>query len=67
MKFIQLTSFQNDSEIFINVQVIGHMYNQEEMLRGKNTGYTHICLLTNNNGGMKVKESVYEILELINN
>jgi len=59
MKFIELTLFDNDIRIFCNVEMIGHFY------RDGQRKYTDICLLTNNNGGMKVKESVYEILELI--
>lgn len=66
MKFIQLTTL-TDNEMFINTEMIGHMYNQQKMIKGKETGYTQICLVTNNNGGIKVKESIYEILELINN
>jgi len=66
MKFITLTLI-SENEVIVNVEMIGHMYQQEEMIKGKKTGCTLICLVTNNNGGMKVKESIYEILELINN
>jgi hypothetical protein len=66
MKFIQLTLLA-EIEVLINVEMIGHMYPQAEMIKGKEKGYTQICLVTNNNGGMKVKESIYEILELIKN
>jgi hypothetical protein len=47
--------------------MIGHFYTNTEIIRGKETAFTTICLLTNNNGGMKVKESTYKILELIKN
>jgi len=61
IKFIELTLKADDIKIFCNVEMIGHFY------RAKETIYTDICLLTNNNGGMKVKESVNEIIQLINN
>lgn len=61
MKFIELTLHANDIKIFCNVEMIGHFYQANE------NRYTDICLLTNNNGGMKVNESVNEILQLINN
>lgn len=67
MNYITLTGLISLDEIIINTEMIGHMINQEEMIKGKQTGYTKICLLTNNNGGFKVKESIYEILELIKN
>jgi hypothetical protein len=45
--------------------MIGHFYSNTEIIGGKEKSFTNICLLTNNNGGMKVKESTYKILELI--
>ena len=65
MKFIELTLFSNDIKIFCNVEMIGHFYRAET--NNKQHAYTDICLLTNNNGGMKVKESVNEIIQLIYN
>ncbi len=65
MKFIELTLYTNDIKIFVNVEMIGHFYRAET--NNKQHAYTDICLLTNNNGGMKVKESVNQILQLINN
>jgi mannose/fructose-specific phosphotransferase system component IIA len=56
-----------NNEIIVNVEMIGHFYNNTEIIGGKEKGFTTICLLTNNNGGMKVKESIYQILELIKN
>jgi|688.fasta_scaffold2020271_2 hypothetical protein len=66
IKFIQLT-FLNNDEVLINVEMIGHFYYSSTMIQGKEKGCTHICVLTNNNGGMKVQESTHKILELINN
>jgi hypothetical protein len=63
MKFIELTLYTIDIKIFVNVEMIGHFYRAET--NNKQHAYTDICLLTNNNGGMKVKESTYKILELI--
>ena len=65
MKFIELTLFANNIRIFVNVEMIGHFYRAET--NNKQHAYTDICLLTNNNGGMKVKESVNEIIQLIYN
>ena len=65
MKFIELTLFAHNIGIFVNVEMIGHFYRAET--NGKTHAYTDICLLTNNNGGMKVKESVNEIIQLIYN
>ena len=65
MKFIELTLYTNNIRIFVNVEMIGHFYRAET--NNKQHAYTDICLLTNNNGGMKVKESVNEIIQLINN
>jgi len=65
MKFIELTLYTNNVKIFCNVEMIGHFYRPET--NNKQHAYTDICLLTNNNGGMKVKESVNEIIQLIYN
>jgi hypothetical protein len=65
MNYITLTSITTNNEIIVNVEMIGHFYTNTEIIRGKETAFTTICLLTNNNGGMKVKESTYKILELI--
>ncbi len=65
MNYITLTSMITNNEIIVNVEMIGHFYSNTEIIGGREKSFTNICLLTNNNGGMKVKESTYKILELI--
>ena len=66
IKLIQLTTI-DDNEIFINVEMIGHIYNTSTMIKGYQKGVSVVAVSTHNNGGFKVKESIYQILELINN
>jgi len=58
MKFIKVTSDKNDDNIFINVDMIGHIYNDSNYI-------TTIGVATHNNGGFKVSETIEEVLELI--
>ena len=57
MKIIKLTSHYDGSDVYLNVDYIGHFY------RGDN--FTAVGLTTHNNGGFKVKETPQEILDLI--
>lgn len=70
MRFIQLTSSRNNNKkIYINVETIGHVYEEKET--GQYSGeekdrvITYVGCLTHNNGGFKVLESVNEVLTLI--
>ena len=56
MKFIKLTS-STGNDIVVNVARIGHMY--------KDGDYTRVGVTTHNNGGFSVKETIEEILKLI--
>ena len=58
MKIIKLTSSMGGSDIYVNVDCIGHFY-----------GYSNNTLVgvtTHNDGGFRVKETPEEIVELIN-
>lgn len=66
MKLIKLTSSNNTGDIYINVEYIGHMYEVKETVeygRVEVEAYTVIGVLTHNNGGFKVKETVKLIVK----
>ena len=58
MKIIKLTSATGGSDIYVNIDCMGHFY-----VNGK---HTLVGVTTHNNGGFRVKETPEEILELIN-
>jgi hypothetical protein len=68
MKLIKLTSLRNSEDIYINIGCIGHMY---EVAETKSYGsidkpkHTKIGVITHNNGGFEVKETVKEITRII--
>ena len=67
-KFIQVTSLSNGGKILVNVRHIGHFYETEEKIEyGKVTKpkHTRFGVTTHNNGGFEVKETVDEILKMI--
>jgi hypothetical protein len=67
MKFIKLTNLSGDP-IYVNPQHIGHMYPiREKSEYGKITkpAHTRLGVVTHNNGGFEVKESISAILEMI--
>ena len=69
MKIIKLTSVDKSS-IYINVECIGHLYeiaDKMEYGRVSEAKHTRVGVVTHNNGGFKVIESVEKILKLINN
>jgi hypothetical protein len=69
MKFITLTSI-GGGVIVVNVTHIGYLYHiKDEVMYGKITkeGHTRLGVTTHNNGGFSVKETVDEIISLINN
>ena len=68
MRIIKLTSLHDKSPIYINIDVIGHIYEvKEEIKYGKveKAKHTRIGALTHNNGGFSVIESAEEIFLLI--
>jgi hypothetical protein len=58
-KFIALTALHNKQTIYLNVDMIGDLWQGE--------GFSSVGHLTHNNGGFKVTQDVEEILDLINN
>lgn len=59
IKFVKLTSYNNNNAIYLNIDMIGDICEITE-------GYTRVGHLTHNNGGFKVSEEVEEVLYLIN-
>lgn len=57
-KFIKVTSISLGSPVYINIQHIGHFYEYG--------GNTTIGVTTHNNGGFSVKESIEDIVKMIN-
>lgn len=67
-KFIQVTSLSNGRKILVNVKHIGHCIAVEEKIeygRVEKPEHTSLGVTTHNNGGFAVKESVDEILKMI--
>jgi len=67
MKIIKLTSVDK-SAIYINVEHIGHFYeiaDKMEYGRVTETKHTRVGVVTHNNGGFKVIESVDKILKML--
>jgi hypothetical protein len=58
MKIIKLTNSMSGSDIYVNVDCVGHFY--------VNGNHTSVGITTHNNGGFRVKETPEEIVELIN-
>ena len=66
MKLIKLTSFNNKTPIYINIDMIGHLYEVEEKdFNREPKKYTVIGTTTHNNGGFKVIESIQEVFNRI--
>ena len=67
MKIIKLTS-PDKSLIYINVEHIGHFYEvaaKIEYGRVEKEKYTKVGVRTHNNGGFRIKETVEQVLKLI--
>ena len=58
-KFIALTSVIDKGTIYLNVDMIGHIFQDDEC--------TRVGHLTHNNGGFRVTQDAEEILDLIKN
>lgn len=70
MWVIKVTSLHTKTPIYINVDMIGHMYEvAEESNHSRITTPKHtvIGITTHNNGGFKVLESIEEIAKRIAN
>jgi hypothetical protein len=68
MRLIKLTSLQDKQPIYINIDAIGHFYEVKEEIkygRVEKVKHTRIGVITHNNGGFSVIESVKEIIKLI--
>ena len=67
MKLIKLTSFNDGKPIYVNVDQIGHMYDEpaKTEYNRETKGYTVVGVVTHNNGGFKVVEDIKKILKLI--
>lgn len=67
MRFIKLTSIAKDStDYYINIDCIGHMNEVKETIsHGLSPKHTVVGVTTHNNGGFRVKETVKEIIQLI--
>ena len=66
-KTIKVTTLQDKKPIYINIDMIGHIYKGEDkQIYGlPDETHTVIGTLTHNNGGFKVVESVEEIFKRI--
>jgi hypothetical protein len=68
MKLIKVTSAADNKAIYINVTQIGHMYEVEAKYnygRLEEDKHTRMGITTHNNGGLKVKESMKQILKMM--
>jgi hypothetical protein len=59
MKFIELKSSNTKEPVYLNIDMIGHIYQCD--------GFTKVGHLTHRNGGFEVTQDAEEILDLINN
>jgi len=67
-KFIKLTNLKDSESIYINVEVIGHIYDVNEKIqhgRVEVEKHTVVGSTCHNNGGFKVKETTKQIFKLI--
>jgi hypothetical protein len=68
MKLIKLTNLKDKSPIYVNAEMIGHIYEVEDKYEyGRITeeAHTKVAVLTHNNGGFKVQETLEIILSLL--
>jgi hypothetical protein len=67
MKLIKLTSLQDGKNIYVNPELIGHIYEVEETKEYnviRTPKHTVIGVTTHNNGGFKVKETPEQIFKM---
>lgn len=68
MKIIKVTSLENKSSVYINVEQIGHFYRVGKEIqygRGKGVEHTKLAVTTHNNGGLTITETPEELIEMI--
>jgi hypothetical protein len=66
MRTIKVTTLSDKRSIYINIDMIGHLYEMEEKDFNRGTKkYTVIETTTHNNGGFKVIESIQEVFNRI--
>jgi hypothetical protein len=66
MKTIKVTTLSDKRSIYINIDMIGHLYEIEEKdFNREPKKYTVIGTTTHNNGGFKVIESIQEVFNRI--
>ena len=68
MKLIKLTDRKDSSNIYVNIDHIGHFYQIERLNYDQHVDevYTLIGVTTHNNGGFDVKETPSQIIEMCN-
>jgi hypothetical protein len=66
MKTIKVTTLSDKKSIYINIDMIGHLYEVEEKdFNREPKKYTVIGTTTHNNGGFKVIENIQEVFNRI--
>ena len=66
MRTIRVTTLSDKKSIYINIDMIGHLYEVEEKdFNREPKKYTVIGTTTHNNGGFKVIESIQEVFNRI--
>ena len=66
MKFIKLTSLGTKEPIYINIEEIGHFYENKEKTYGLDKPkHTRVGVTTHNNGGFEVMETPKDIIQMI--
>jgi hypothetical protein len=66
MRTIKVTTLSDKRSIYINIDMIGHLYEIEEKdFNREPKKYTVIGTTTHNNGGFKVIESIQEVFNRI--
>jgi hypothetical protein len=66
MRTIKVTTLSDKRSIYINIDMIGHLYEIEEKdFNREPKKYTVIETTTHNNGGFKVIESIQEVFNRI--
>jgi hypothetical protein len=64
MKIIEVTSAMNDGKIYVNIEHIGHIYENQNNHNNEFSSTT-LGVTTHNNGGFKIKETAKQVLTLI--
>jgi hypothetical protein len=66
MRTIKVTTLSDKKSIYINIDMIGHLYEVEEKdFNREPKKYTVIGTTTHNNGGFKVIENIQEVFNRI--